>query len=203
MLLPALLNGNKLLAMTPSWSELTPRERKRHLELDSEEDPRRKKTENSSNPCSSQATNTGNWALATESRLGHPHSWELSRTDKSCRYGQPGWQKEVAFSAGCPEAADSKKPNQEKCRAIFNLGVSTPMSPSTEGSVAPLSESQATDEREAAIGKLNPEEKGHGTTHHELQDPSSPSWESWVSLLNYKVLCNCPRAVGPTDMIVA
>lgn len=42
MLLPALLNGNKLLAMTPSWSELTPRERKRHLELESEEDPRKK-----------------------------------------------------------------------------------------------------------------------------------------------------------------
>lgn len=141
MLLPALLNGNKLLAMTPSWSELTPRERKHcHLELESEEDPRTKRQKTAANPAPARPRTLVTGHLLYRAPSGPPPQLgtQQDRPDESCQYGQPGWQKEVAFSAGCPEAADSKKPNQEKCRAIFNLGVSTPMSPSTEGSVAPL-----------------------------------------------------------------
>lgn len=59
MLLPALLNGNKLLAMTPSWSELTPRERKRHLELESEEDPRKKRQKTAATPAPARPQTLG------------------------------------------------------------------------------------------------------------------------------------------------
>lgn len=107
-MLSAVLSGNKFLAVTPSWSELTPRERKHHLELESEEGPWDEKTETGATPSPKHLPQPGqeHWeSLPKEPSLGHPHGWELSRTEERRQYGQLGWQKGSGFFSRLPRGS--------------------------------------------------------------------------------------------------